>query len=65
VRCTRGRWRSAELHGKRNLSRDTWRAMSQENVEMVRHSMALAADSRRRLEERLALRVQYMEHLVA
>jgi len=59
VRCPRSRWRSAELNGKRNRSRDTGRAMSHENVEMVRHSLELAADSRRRLEERLALRVPY------
>jgi len=29
--------------------------MSQENVDTGRHSLELAADSRRRLEERLAL----------
>jgi len=39
--------------------------MSQENVETVRHSLELAADSRRRLEERLALRVPYLQGLVA
>ena len=44
---------------------DTGRAMSQENVEVVRHSLELATDSRRRLEERLALRVPYIQRLVA
>jgi ketosteroid isomerase-like protein len=39
--------------------------MSQENVETVRHSLELAADSRRRLDERLALRVPYIQRLVA
>ena len=38
--------------------------MSQENVP-VRHSLTLAADSSRRLEERLALRVPYIQALVA
>jgi ketosteroid isomerase-like protein len=38
--------------------------MSEENVEVVRQSLALAADSRRRLEERLALRVPYIQSLV-
>ena len=39
--------------------------MSQGNVEAVRHSLALAADSSRRLEERLALHVPYIQALVA
>ena len=39
--------------------------MSQENVEEVRHSLELAADSRRRPEERLALRAPFIQTLVA
>jgi ketosteroid isomerase-like protein len=39
--------------------------MSKQNVETVRHSLELAADSRRGLEERLALRVPYIQALVA
>jgi hypothetical protein len=39
--------------------------MSQENVEAVRHPLTLAADSSRHLEERLALRVPYIQALVA
>jgi ketosteroid isomerase-like protein len=39
--------------------------MSQENVEAIRHPLTLAADSSRRLEERLALRVPYIQALVA
>jgi ketosteroid isomerase-like protein len=38
--------------------------MSQENVEMARHSLVLAVDSSRRLEERLALRVPYIQTLM-
>jgi ketosteroid isomerase-like protein len=38
--------------------------MSEENVEVGRQSLALAADSRRRLGERLALRVPYIQSLV-
>ena len=39
--------------------------MSQENPEVIRQSLALAADSHRRLDERLALRVPYIQILVA
>jgi hypothetical protein len=38
--------------------------MSQEDVEVVRQPLALAADSHRRLEERLALRVPYIQSLM-
>src|SRR5438132_5904899 len=38
--------------------------MSEDNVEVVRHPLALAADSRRRLEERLALRIPYLQDVV-
>jgi ketosteroid isomerase-like protein len=38
--------------------------MSNQSVEAVRQSLELAADSRRRLEERLALRVPYIHALV-
>jgi hypothetical protein len=36
--------RTAPLHGKRNLSRDTARAMSKENVEIVRRAFQAFAD---------------------
>jgi len=39
--------------------------MPQENPEVIRQSLAVAADSRRRLEERLALRFPYIQVLVA
>jgi ketosteroid isomerase-like protein len=39
--------------------------MSQENVEVARQSVALAADSRRRLEERLILRFPFIQGLIA
>jgi ketosteroid isomerase-like protein len=39
--------------------------MSQQNPEVVRQSLELAADSHRRLDERLALRVPYIRVLVA
>jgi hypothetical protein len=38
--------------------------MSQENVEVTRQPLALAADSHRRMEERLALRFPYIQTLV-
>jgi ketosteroid isomerase-like protein len=39
--------------------------MAQENVEVVRHPLTLAAHSSRRIEERLALRLPYIQSLVA
>jgi ketosteroid isomerase-like protein len=45
--------------------RDTARAMSEENVEVVRQPMAVRAHSRRRLEERLGLRFPGAVALVA
>lgn len=48
---------SARLHGKRKAVAAYWRAMSQENIDVVRNPLRVREQSNRTLDQRIALRL--------